>query len=141
MSDTATVLGLGKLLPVTASFAIPLVALNTFLSMGVVTQRINLNTWQGDKTITKDGKEAQGIKQPDGNTYDPLLIATRVHSNFIENAPITLILAGLAEINGADRSKLAMIMGAFTLVRVSHVVGLTQAVQLFRAIGELYLQD
>ena len=93
------------------------------------------NTFQGDKTLTKDGKEAAGIKQPDGNTYDPLLIATRVHSNAIENVPLVLILAGLAELNGADRSKLTTVLATFTLIRVSHAIGLFQATQLFRAIG------
>lgn len=137
MADTATVLGLGKVLPVTASFAIPLVLTHSLLSLNVVKTRIDLNTWQGDKVITKDGKAAQGITQPDGNTYDPLLMATRIHSNFNENVPITLVLAALAEINGADRSKLAGLLAAFTLIRASHAIGLGKATQLFRAIGEL----
>ena len=140
MSDTATTLGLGKVLPVTGSFAIPLVALHSLLALNVVKTRIDLNTWQGDKTITKDGKEGAGVKQPDGNTYDPILIATRVHANLMENAPITLVLAALAEINGADRSRLTTVLAAFTLIRVSHGIGLTQSTQLARAIGRLSLE-
>lgn len=136
MSDTATTLGLGKILPVTGSFAIPLVALHSLLALNIVKQRIDLNTWQGDKTITKDGKEGAGIKQPDGNTYDPLLIATRVHANLMENAPITLVLAALAELNGADRGRLTMVLAAFTGLRISHVIGLTQATQAARALGK-----
>ena len=136
MADTATTLGLGKVLPVTGGFAIPLVALSTALALNVVKTRIDLNTWQGDKTITKDGKQGAGVKQPDGNTYDSLLMATRVHNNLLENLPITLVLAGLAEINGADRTKLARVLGAFVLIRISHVIGLTQGIQLPRAIGE-----
>ena len=95
-----------------------------------------VNTWQGDKVITKDGKESQGVKQPDGNTYDPLLMATRVHANLLENMPITLILAALAELNGADRKKLTSVLAAFTLIRISHAIGLTKGIQVPRAIGE-----
>ena len=134
MADTATTLGLGKVLPVTASFAIPLVVTSSLLSLNVVKTRIDLNTWQGDKVI---GKEQAGIKQPDGNTYDPLLMATRIHANMVENMPLTLVLAALAEINGADRKKLTYVLAAFTIVRLSHVIGLSKATQPARALGTL----
>ena len=66
----ASTVGLGKVLPVTATFAIPLVVTSSLLSLNVVKTRIELNTWQGDKVITKEGgKEAKGIKQPDGKTH------------------------------------------------------------------------
>ena len=136
MSDTATALGLGKVLPVTGSFAVPLVVAASLLSLNVVKTRIDLNTWEGDKTISKDGKEAAGIQQPDGNTYDSLLIATRVHANLMENLPITLVLSALAELNGADRKKLTTILAVFSLLRVSHVIGLTKSNQLARAVGK-----
>ncbi|KAK3697616.1 hypothetical protein LTR37_017354 [Vermiconidia calcicola] len=143
MSDATTnTLGLptrglpiGKMLPVTGSFAIPLVVTASLLSLNVVKTRIDNNTFQGEKSISKDGKEAAGVKQPDGNTYDPLLIATRVHGNMMENMPITLVLAALAELNGADRKKLTTILAAFCVIRIAHVVGLTRANQLARAAG------
>ena len=137
MADTATTLGLGKVLPVTGTFAIPLVVTSSLLSLNVVKTRIDCNTFEGDKTISKDGKEAAGVKQPDGNTYDPLLIATRVHSNMVENMPITLVLAALAELNGADRKKLTSILAAFSVIRIAHVLGLTMSNQLARAVGML----
>jgi len=107
---------------------------------------------QGEKSITKDGKEPAGIKSPDGsvfgtkglfgnaidnnrNSYDPLLIATRVHANLMENLPITLLLAGLAELNGADRKKLTSVLALFTLMRVSHVFALYKCNQPARAFG------
>ena len=139
MGDTAAALGLGKVLPVTGTFAIPLIVTSSLLSLNVVKTRIDLNTWQGDKVITKDGKEAQGVKQPDGNTYDPLLMATRVHANLMENMPVTLLLAALAELNGADRTKLTSVLTAFTVIRVSHAIGLTQGIQLPRAVGMFLL--
>lgn len=135
MADTATTLGLGKVLPVTGTFAIPLVLTSAALSLNVVMTRINTNTFQGEKTITKDGKESEGIQQPDGHKYDPLLIVTRVHANMMENMPLTLILAALAELNGADRKKLASVLAAFSVIRVFHVIGLTQASQPARAVG------
>jgi uncharacterized membrane protein YecN with MAPEG domain len=136
MADTATTLGLGKLLPVTGTFAIPLVVTSSLLSLNVVKTRIDLNTWEGDKTIKTDGQQSAVIKQPDGNEYDPLLIATRVHSNLIENLPLTLILSGLAELNGADRKKLTTLLVAFSALRIAHVIGLTKASQLARAAGK-----
>ena len=139
MADTATSLGLGKMLPVTGTFAIPLVVTSSLLSLNVVKTRIDLNTWEGDKTITKDGKESEGIKQPDGNTYDPLLIATRVHANMIENLPLTLVLSAIAELNGADRKKLSTVLAAFSVLRILHVVGLTKSNQLSRAVGRCLL--
>jgi uncharacterized membrane protein YecN with MAPEG domain len=138
MADTATTLGLGKVLPVTGSFAIPLVVTSSLLSLNVVKTRIDLNTWEGDKII---GKEQAGIKQPDGNTYDPLLIATRIHANMVENLPLTLVLAALAEINGADRKKLTTVLAAFTVLRLSHVIGLSKANQAARALGASKILD
>ena len=136
MTDTATTLGLGKVLPVTGTFAIPLVITSSLLSLNVVKQRIDCNTFEGDKSLSSGGKEAVKVKQPDGNEYDPLLIATRVHANMLENMPITLVLAALAELNGADRKKLTSVLATFTVLRIVHVVGLTQANQLARAAGE-----
>lgn len=69
------------------------------------------------------------------NSYDPLLIATRVHANLMENLPITLLLAGLAELNGADRKKLTSVLALFTLMRVSHVFALYEGNQPARAFG------
>ncbi|KAK3054847.1 hypothetical protein LTR09_004005 [Extremus antarcticus] len=152
MAAAPTTLGLGTALPVTGSFAIPLVALGSALAINTAMTRVNCNTWQGEKSITKDGKEPAGIKSPDGsvfgtkglfgnaidnnrNSYDPLLIATRVHANLMENLPITLLLAGLAELNGADRKKLTSVLALFTLMRVSHVFALYKCNQPARAFG------
>lgn len=133
---TANTAGLGpitKLLPVTGTFSAPLVGLTSLLAFNVIKTRVDLNTWQGDSTIDGDGKK---VKQPDGHEYDPLLIATRIHANATENIPITLILAALAELNGADRKKLTSVLALFSVLRVLHVVGLAKATQLPRALGE-----
>lgn len=135
MADTATTLGLGKALPVTGTFAVPLVVLGSLLSINAAMTRVQTNTWQGEKTITKDGKEPAGVPSPDGNKYDRLLIASRVHANLMENLPITLLIAGLAELNGADKKKLTSVLVAFTIMRVSHVFGLFKGNQPARAVG------
>jgi uncharacterized membrane protein YecN with MAPEG domain len=49
--------------------------------------------------------------------------------------PITLILAGLTELNGGDRKKLTSVLALFSVLRIAHIVGLTQANQLARAAG------
>ncbi|KAK5172991.1 uncharacterized protein LTR77_003113 [Saxophila tyrrhenica] len=135
MADAAATLGLGKALPVTGTFSIPLVVLSSLLSLNAAKTRVDCNTWQGDQAITKDGSKPAGVKSPDGNTYDPLLIATRVHANMMENLPITLLLAGLAELNGADRKKLSVVLAAFSVMRISHIVGLFKGSQPARALG------
>lgn len=68
-------------------------------------------------SITKDGQTGQ--KRYD----DPVLVATSVHKNFIENAPLAILFAALVELNGGDRRALAGILGLFTVARVSHMVG------------------
>lgn len=74
---------------------------------------------------------------PDQRFSDPLLIATTVHKNFIENAPFAMIFAALVELNGGDRRKLAGILGLFTLARISHAVGITGGTKMmkFRQFG------
>jgi hypothetical protein len=53
-----------------------------------------------------------------------LTAASRAHGNLAENAPITLILIGLLEINGADRQTLAITAAAFVAARLLHAIGL-----------------
>jgi uncharacterized membrane protein YecN with MAPEG domain len=45
----------------------------------------------GDTTDASKGSE------------DPLYVCSRAQQNFNENIPLTLIIAALAELNGADR--------------------------------------
>ncbi|KAF2722037.1 hypothetical protein K431DRAFT_284244 [Polychaeton citri CBS 116435] len=133
MSIPSSTLGLPKVLPVTGTFAVPLTALSALLSLNVVKQRIDLNTWQGEKTHGQADATSTGVQQPDGHYYDPLLIATRVHANLLENLPLTLLLAASVELNGGSKRNLARILLAFTVLRVSHVIGLTKAAASFRA--------
>ena len=53
--------------------------------------------------------------------FDPLLLLTRCHANFIENVPLCFTLAGIAELNGGNRTYLNYAMAALLVFRVCHV--------------------
>ncbi|GIU32301.1 MAPEG family protein [Shewanella schlegeliana] len=56
---------------------------------------------------------------------DALLLAQRVHANFLENAPITLLLLVLAEANGTKASVLHLFGTVWLVSRLMHAIGLT----------------
>jgi uncharacterized membrane protein YecN with MAPEG domain len=53
-------------------------------------------------------------------TSDPLLAAFRTQSNFAENVPIALVLAGLVEANNGNKGVLTALLGVLTVGRVMH---------------------
>lgn len=57
---------------------------------------------------------------------DTLLLAQRVHANFLENAPMTLLLLVIAEANGASASVLHLMGTVWLVSRLMHAIGLTQ---------------
>ncbi|MCG9731527.1 MAPEG family protein [Shewanella sp. Isolate13] len=57
---------------------------------------------------------------------DALLLAQRVHANFLENAPMTLLLLVIAEANGASASVLHLFGTVWLVSRLMHAIGLTQ---------------
>ena len=52
---------------------------------------------------------------------DPLYLDTRAHANFLENVPLGLTLAAIAEVNGANRKALNYALAAFLVLRIIHV--------------------
>ncbi|KAL5431940.1 hypothetical protein PMIN07_008798 [Paraphaeosphaeria minitans] len=98
-----------NLTPATASWAVPFTAYYLFLQNRVVYQRLTTETYMGDTTNPSDGNE------------DPLYVRTRAQQNFNENIPLTLIIAGLAELNGADRKYINYFLGAMLAFRISHI--------------------
>jgi len=62
-----------------------------------------------------------GHSSSSDQSNDPLYIASRAQANFAENVPLGLILATVAEINGADRKYLNYALAAFFAFRVMHV--------------------
>ncbi|MDE2596443.1 MAG: MAPEG family protein [Sphingomonadales bacterium] len=68
------------------------------------------------------GKFKQGLG--DGG-HRPLEIAIRRHGNFIENAPILLIVLWLLELAGTDGSWLVALGVLIVAERVTHAIGVT----------------
>ncbi|MFT5758136.1 MAG: putative membrane protein YecN with MAPEG domain [Alteromonadaceae bacterium] len=62
-----------------------------------------------------------------GDGEQPQLIkAIRVHGNFAEHVPITLILLACYELNGGDAMWLHILGASIFIGRILHVVGLTK---------------
>ena len=59
-------------------------------------------------------------KQEEGE-YDPMLVASRSHQNFLENVPLALVLAAVTELNGGNRKVLNSALGALLAFRIMHV--------------------
>ncbi len=68
---------------------------------------------------------------------DPLYLATRCHTNFVENVPIAFVFAAVAELNGGNRKWLNYAMGTFLLLRIAHADGglMMKGMGLGRAVG------
>ncbi|MCJ1307126.1 hypothetical protein MMC25_000772 [Agyrium rufum] len=108
-----------QMLPVTGTWALPFASYMLFLMIRTVRARQATNCPLGENpkapaTEGEDGKK----KKP--KTYDPLLTAGRSHANFMENVPMALIMAGMAELNGADRTWLNYTLGMFFVARIAH---------------------
>jgi uncharacterized membrane protein YecN with MAPEG domain len=101
-----------NLAPVTGAFALPFSLYYILLSGRVVYNRKLLWLPMGDRAPDT---------APADLASDPLYNSIRCQTNFLENAPLGLILAGLAELNGASRRTLTRVLGAFLFTRVVHV--------------------
>lgn len=91
--------------PVTATFALPLSLYYVFLQIRVTMKRISTKT---SLATTSQAPE------------DPLLAAFRTQANFSENVPLALILAGMVELNGGNRTILASVLAVFVVGRIMH---------------------
>lgn len=55
-----------------------------------------------------------------------LIIASRVHANLVENAPIAMILLLVAELNGLNSMVLYLLGIVWVIGRILHAIGLTK---------------
>ena len=92
------------LLPITATYGALLGFLLLYLAYGVIQQR-------------------QHHKSGLGHAHPDILISGRIHANATEYIPITLILLGLAELNGAPNMLLHGIGFTFIMARLMHAWG------------------
>lgn len=107
-------------LPVTLATASILGLMLIWLGARVVGARVRTETLIGDQGSTE------------------LLFAVRAHGNFIEYAPIFLILLGLLEYSGGNRTALMILAGLFIVARPLHVLGMGEGANLkLRQIGVL----
>lgn len=81
-------------------------------------------------------RRATSISIGDGGNQD-LLRLTRRHGNFIENAPMFLILLTLLELLGGTPTIVTGLAILFVLTRISHAISLSSAYSplAFRVIG------
>ena len=69
------------------------------------------------------GRSKHKVYMGDGGNPD-MIVLIRTHANFVEYVPLMLVLLGLLEFGGANRT--ALMVGAAVLVvaRISHAIGM-----------------
>src|SRR5215472_11756606 len=69
------------------------------------------------------GRSKHNVIMGDGGNSD-MIVRMRTHANFAEYVPLLLVLLGLLEFGGANRT--ALMVGAAVLVvaRISHAIGM-----------------
>ena len=69
------------------------------------------------------GRNKHNVHMGDGGNPD-MIVRMRTHANFVEYVPLMLVLLGLLELGGANRT--ALMVGAAVLVvgRISHAIGM-----------------
>ncbi|KAI0481088.1 membrane-associated, eicosanoid/glutathione metabolism protein [Xylariaceae sp. FL0804] len=119
---------LAPLVPVTGTFALPFAAYFALLSARVVAIRLKHEAYLGDSLTDST--------DPAARKNDKLFLATRCHQNFIENVPLALALAAVAELNGGNRKALTYAMSLLFVFRVLHGdIGLNKGLAVGRPIG------
>ena len=99
---------------VLGTWAAPFTAYLVFLSGRVTYTRVKNERWLGEKL----NQDVTDKDTSDGS--DPLELYSRCHVNFVENVPIAFLLAGIAELNGANRTVLNYALGTLLVLRVAH---------------------
>ncbi|KAI1214142.1 membrane-associated, eicosanoid/glutathione metabolism protein [Annulohypoxylon truncatum] len=149
----------GLHLPVTGAFALPFAAYYIFLSGRVVRQRLKYGVAIGDRvppppptpnspSPTSPQPQYSNKTTPSGihTTNDPLHLLTRAQQNFAEFVPLALLLAVVAELNGAGPAEVRAALGTLLAARVLHAeagilgpdaMGLGRPVGFYSTLGVL----
>ena len=80
-----------------------------------------VNLWLGARIVSSRREHQVGLG--DGGN-EAVLRRMRAQANFIENAPLFLILLGGLELSGAHPIGLAAFAGIFIAARISHAIGM-----------------
>jgi uncharacterized membrane protein YecN with MAPEG domain len=91
------------------------------VTLSTAAAAVFVNLWLGWRIaqLREDYKVSVG----DGG-HELLLRRMRAQANFIEHAPIFLILVGGLELSGVNRMALLAVAAVFILARISHGVGM-----------------
>jgi uncharacterized membrane protein YecN with MAPEG domain len=92
-----------------------------------------VNLWLGWRIaqLREDLKVSVG----DGG-HEALLRRMRAQANFVENAPLMLILVGALELSGANKLVLGALTLIFILARIAHGIGMEGGtLQRWRMVG------
>ncbi|KAK5046806.1 hypothetical protein LTR84_007160 [Exophiala bonariae] len=111
-------------LPVAGTFAPAFAAYFVLLNLRVSLVRQSANTYIGDEVqqnAASGSKPGPDTTKPDLDQSKTLLIASRSHGNFVENVPFALLVASVAEANGAGRGTLIGAHALLFFFRVAHV--------------------
>ncbi len=93
-----------------------------------------VNFWLGIRI----GKLRQTAKVSVGDGgNEPLLRRMRAQANFIEQAPLTLVLVAAVELAGKGGAWLAPAAAVFVIGRIAHAIGMDGSFKPGRSIGML----
>ena len=96
---------------ITGTWTLPFSVYSCYLSALVSNERLKCDRMIGTKSA-----DAAPVSGP-----DPLEVAIRAHGNFMEHVPYALLLAAVAELNGASRSTLNYVLAVLFVGRIAHV--------------------
>jgi uncharacterized membrane protein YecN with MAPEG domain len=82
---------------------------------------VAINIWLGARVVRS--RREHGVKIGDGGN-EAVLRRMRAQANFVENAPLFLILLGGMELSGGNHLVLAALAAAFLLARIAHPIGM-----------------
>lgn len=106
-------------LPTTLCMAAAAAVLNIWLTIRIAQVRAREKVFVGDA----------------GN--DAVIRRMRAQANFIENAPLTLILVAVIELAGKGGAWLPVVAAVFVIGRIAHAFGMDGSFKAGRAIGSV----
>ncbi|KAH8778256.1 membrane-associated, eicosanoid/glutathione metabolism protein [Hyaloscypha sp. PMI_1271] len=109
-----------KLLPIAGTWAAPFTLYFLLLSGRIVAQRLKTEVFIGHTSnfTAKDAANPAYKPKP-----DPLHVAIRCHSNFLDTVPLAFIFLTTAELNGGNRKALNYVMASLLALRIAQAEG------------------
>lgn len=106
---------------ITGTWTLPFAAYFLLLTNRIVYHRLTNEKYLGDHLSPSSPPSPEPTSPPSSPPPDPLYLATRCQSNFLETVPLAFIFALVAELNGANRRVLNWVLAALLVFRVGHV--------------------